>query len=92
MPRHDLRKNVEIAAAHLQWVTVNQADLSDNIVTDMDRLLGLSPRRFLPGGAPIRMADVHAVIPIEIPVAIRDIRRGTLVTEHDFQWVTMNEN
>lgn len=92
VPLHDIRDTVEITEAHLQWVTVNANDIHDYTVTDMDRLIGLHPRRFLPKGAPIRVSDVHAVIPVEIPVAIRDIRRGTLVSDGDIQWITMNEN
>lgn len=92
VPVQNLREDTKITPAHLQWVTVNQSDLSDNVITDMNRLIGLSPRRFLPSGAPIRSSDVHSVVPVEIPVAIRDIRRGTLVTDRDYHWVTVNEH
>lgn len=92
VPRHDLHEDTEISQSHIEWVTMNQADLSRAIVTDADRLIGLTPRRFLPAGAPIRVSDVHAVSLIEIPVALRDIRRGTLITENDFHWVSMNEH
>ncbi|MEQ9110681.1 MAG: flagellar basal body P-ring formation chaperone FlgA [Rhodospirillaceae bacterium] len=92
VPVQNLREDAKITTAHLHWVTVNQSDLSDNVITDMNRLIGLSPRRFLPSGAPIRSSDVHSVVPVEIPVAIRDIRRGTLVTDRDYHWVTVNEH
>lgn len=92
VPRHDLRKDTEISTAHIEWVTIDQSDLSGNVITDASRLIGLSPRRFLPAGAPIRISDVHTVTPVEVPVALRDIRRGTKITEKDFQWVTMNEH
>ena len=90
--RHDLREDTEITSAHIEWVTINQADLSDNVITDVDRLVGLSPRRFLASGAPIRSSDVHAVVPVDVAVALRDIRRGSMINERDFQWVTMNEH
>ncbi|NKB45421.1 MAG: flagellar basal body P-ring formation protein FlgA [Alphaproteobacteria bacterium] len=90
--RHDLREDTEITSAHIQWVTMNGADLSDNVITDANRLVGLSPRRFLASGAPIRSSDVHAVVPVEVAVALRDIRRGSTINERDFQWVTMNEH
>ena len=92
VPRHDLRTDIEITETHIRWPTFNTADISNNIITDVNRLVGLYPRRFLPSGAPIRISDVHSVIPVEIPVALRDIRRGTLVSEDDFQWYRMNEN
>ncbi|MFL2771871.1 MAG: flagellar basal body P-ring formation chaperone FlgA [Rhodospirillaceae bacterium] len=92
VPRHDLRNDIEITETHIRWTTFNTADISNNIITDVNRLVGLYPRRFLPSGAPIRISDVHSVIPVEIPVALRDIRRGTLVSEDDFQWYRMNEN
>ena len=92
VPGRDLREDVKITSAHLEWVTVNQADLSSSVITDIDRIIGLSPRRFLPGGAPIRVSDVHAVVEVELPVAVRNIQRGTLVTEDDYKWMVMNEN
>lgn len=92
VPRHDLRQETEISASHIDWVTMNEADLTRAVITDMDRLIGLTPRRFLPAGAPIRVSDVHLVTPIEIPVATRDIRRGNRISENDFHWVTMNEH
>lgn len=92
VPRHDLREDTEISESHIEWITMNQADLTKAVITDMDRLIGLSPRRFLPAGAPIRLSDVHVVSLIEIPVAVRDIRRGNLITENDFHWVSVNEH
>ncbi len=92
VPRHDLREGTEISTSHIDWITMNQSDVSQNIVTDIERLIGLSPRRFLPAGAPIRVSDVHIVVPVDVPVALRDVRRGEILTEEDFHWITMNEN
>jgi len=92
VPTHDLREETKISTAHIEWVTVNQSDLGKNVIIDMDRLIGMSPRRFLPAGAPIRTTDVHTVIPIDVPVALRDIRRGSVVNSKDFHWITMNEH
>lgn len=92
VPTHDLREDTKISTAHIEWVTVNQSDLAKNVIINADRLIGMSPRRFLPAGAPIRTTDVHTVVPIDVPVALRDIRRGTVVSIKDFHWITMNEH
>lgn len=92
VPRHDLREDTTISESHIEWVTMNQSDLTRNMITDADRLIGLTPRRFLAAGAPVRVSDVHAVTLIDVPVAIRDIRRGNLISENDFHWVSMNEH
>lgn len=92
VPRHDLREDTEISESHIEWVTMNEVELTRAVITDMDRLIGLSPRRFLPAGAPIQVSDVHAVSLVDVPVALRDIRRGNLITENDFHWVSMNEH
>jgi len=84
-------RNSPIAQHHIKVVSYNAAQLPADAVTDASFLVGKSPRRTLAGGEPIRRADVAVVHQIDVPVAARDLPRGTTLTEDDISWIIMNE-
>lgn len=88
----DMDRNGHIAARNVKIAQVNAATLPADAVMDEDFLIGKSPRRTLTAGLPIRRADVRLVRQIEVPIAARDLSRGTILTESDFTWVVMNES
>lgn len=81
----------QIARHDIRLVSYNAAHLPPDAVMDPAFLVGKSPRRALVGGEPIRRADVALVRRIDVPVAARDLPRGTTLTRDDFTWVMMNE-
>ncbi len=87
----DTDRDSRITHANVKIVSVNAATLPADTVTTADYLVGKSPRRHLAAGQPIRRADVQIVRRVEVPVAARDLGRGTTLTEDDVTWVMMNE-
>jgi len=80
-----------ITKNHIKTISVNAASLPADAVTSAEFLVGKNPRRPLAAGAPIRRADVVVIRQREVPVAVRDIVRGTTLTEADITYVLMNE-
>lgn len=71
--------------------TVNAADLPAGAVLDIDQLLGKTPRRTLPAGAPIQAHDVVMVRKVTVPALARDINRGEILTAADLTTTTITE-
>lgn len=67
------RLNVQavIASADLDWIEMRSKDVRADVLLDADKIVGLSPRRNINTGQPIRMAD------LESP---RLVKRGDTVT------------
>jgi|GEM_PF-3092403 len=89
--RGELRRGGEISAADIIWVAVNADDVPSDVVTDETQLIGKSAKRYLAARAAIRRGDVQVVNIVEVPVAARDIRRGTTLGPDDVSWVEMSE-
>jgi flagella basal body P-ring formation protein FlgA len=89
--RAEIQRGTEIAAAHVMWISVNVADMPADVVTDEKQLIGKTPKRFVPAGAPIRRGDVQTLNRVEVPVAARDIRRGATLTAADVDWIEVNQ-
>jgi flagellar basal body P-ring formation protein FlgA len=87
----DMDRDGRITKDHIKMASVNAASVPADAVVSPEFLIGKSPRRNLAAGAPIRRADVAVVRQIDVPVAARDLPRGTTVTENDITWVTINE-
>lgn len=90
--RAELRRGGEITAADIEWLAVNAAELPGDAVTDADYLIGKAPKRLIPARSAIRRGDVQNVSIVSVPVAVRDIRRGTTLSEADIAWVEMAES
>lgn len=84
-------RDTRITKAAVKMVSMNAASLPADAVTDAAFLVGKTPRRNLPAGAPIRRADVAIVKQIEVPVLARDVARGTELSGDDITFVLMNE-
>lgn len=54
-----------IRAANLRWVTLRTDRLQGDIITDADTLIGMSPRRGLTPGTPLRANDVRPTIVVK---------------------------
>ncbi|MBL8672374.1 MAG: flagellar basal body P-ring formation protein FlgA [Alphaproteobacteria bacterium] len=54
-----------IRATNLRWVTLRMDRLQGDIVTDADTLIGMSPRRGLTPGTPLRANDVRPTIVVK---------------------------
>lgn len=87
----DMDHETLITKDHVKTVLVNAAMLPADAVTSAEYLLGKRARRGLAASTPIRRADVAFVRRIEVPVAARDIPRGTTVTEADITWLAIDE-
>lgn len=85
-----IEREGRITFEQIKMLNVDAARVPADAVTDPDFLVGKSTRRNLAAGAPIRRGDVALVRQVEVPVAARDLPRGTTVTEDDITWVTMN--
>lgn len=87
----DMDNKTRITEEHVKLVPVNAALIPADAVTSPDFLMGKRPRRNLASGVPIRRVDVSFVRQVEVPVAARDLPRGTTMTEADITWSTMDE-
>lgn len=88
----DMARDTEITEDDLTLARFDERDLPDHLLRDASQVLGMTARRYLPAGVPLRPTDVFAANPIQIPVAMRDIRRGDRVGHDDVAWVTVNES
>ena len=84
-------KNTVISANMVENAQVRLTDIKRNTITDISYLMGKAPITFLQAGRPITESDVAQITLIEVPVANRSLRRGTLVTEKDVRWVTLKD-
>jgi flagella basal body P-ring formation protein FlgA len=66
-----LQKSDIIKKADLDWVNLPQERVTDGMVTDVADLIGMSPKRTLQAGQPIRQRDIGQPLMIE---------KGALVT------------
>ncbi|MDX2145623.1 MAG: flagellar basal body P-ring formation chaperone FlgA [Rhodospirillaceae bacterium] len=89
--RSDVQRGTQIEHAHVMWISANAADLPADAVTDEKQLVGKTPKRFVSAGAPVRRGDIQTLNRVEIPVAARDIRRGTPIEADDLDWIEVNE-
>lgn len=87
----DMDREQPITSKNIKMVAVDAATVPADAVTTADFLVGKTPRRGLMAGAPIRRGDVAIVRQVEVPVAARDIARGTTVTEDDITFEMINE-
>ncbi len=88
--RTETHRGTKITEAHLKWIEINAKDLPDNAVLDADQLIGMSPKRQLAAGLPLRTSDVQSLNLIDVPVAARDLIRGETITAGDLRWVPMD--
>jgi len=87
----NMSRDGKIAEHALTFATFNAADLPGDVVTDVDQLVGYSPRRLLTAGVPLRRGDVQLVREVQVPVAIRELARGETLQASDISWITMND-
>jgi len=69
--KHSLRRGDLITRNKVKTITVREDHITDDMVLAMDELVGMTPRRVLPAGAPVAMKELDKPIMIE---------RGDLVT------------
>lgn len=84
--RGDMRRGSTISEAQINWIEVNANQLAEDTILETEKIVGLTPKRFLAAGTPIRNSDVQVMNLVEIPVAARDIRRGITLTADDLRW------
>lgn len=65
-----IRKGEVIQASHIEWISIPEAQVSRNMILDMDRLVGMTPRTQIKEGATIRLSEVNR------PILVK---RGSLV-------------
>lgn len=66
-----LRPGAPIRATDVKWLPVRARSVRDTIVTDMDALIDMEPRRALRQETPIRVADLREPL---------DVAKGSVVT------------
>ena len=84
-------RETKITKNQIVMATFNASDLPQDAVLDAAQLLGKSPRRNLPAGSPIRRGDVQMVRQVQVPVAVRDLDRGEMLTASDLTLVTLTD-
>ena len=87
----DMHRDSSIGQTNVAYETFDAAKLPADVIMDADQLIGKTPRRYLAAGAPVRRGDVVKVHLLEVPVANRGMPRGTLLTDGDISWVTVND-
>lgn len=60
-----LKKGEVIATKDLKWIKMRTDDVRQDVVTDADSLMGMTPGRFVRDGVPLRVADVQKPILVE---------------------------
>lgn len=89
--RRDMRRGEDVRDDDVAWVALNASTLPPNIVTDIESIVGKSPRQFQAAGKVITAGDLQDLRRVEVAVAARDVRRGAALSEDDFRWVEMPE-
>jgi flagella basal body P-ring formation protein FlgA len=87
----DMDHETRITQDHVKMVPFNAAMLPADAVTSAEFLVGKRARRSLAANTPVRRADVAVMRQVEVPVAARDVPRGTTLTEDDITFMTMDE-
>lgn len=67
----------------VQWLKVNADRLSGNVVLDTEQLVGMTPRRLLHAGVPVRSSD------IEEPVVVARGSYVTIAVRTDYMTLTV---
>ena len=49
-----MRSGDTIGASDIEWVSFKEKDIADNFIIDSTKLLGMTPRRLLHAGQPVR--------------------------------------
>lgn len=88
----EMRRDMTIAKTNITFATFNASDLPGDVVTDPHQLIGHTPRRFIPAGAPMRRGDVQMIHEVQVPVASRDLNRGEVLDSQDISWISMNDS
>lgn len=89
--RRDMRRGEDVRDNDVAWVALNASTLPPNIVTDIESIVGKSPRKFQAAGKVITAGDLQDLRRVEVEVAAREVRRGAALSEDDFRWVEMPE-
>ncbi|MHB1204899.1 MAG: flagellar basal body P-ring formation chaperone FlgA, partial [Rhodospirillaceae bacterium] len=84
-------RDTQITKSEIVMATFNASDLPQDAVLDAAQLVGKTPRRNLPAGAPIRRGDVQFVRQVQVPVAIRDLERGEVLAASDLTVITLTD-
>jgi flagella basal body P-ring formation protein FlgA len=87
----DMDHETRITHDHVKMLAVDAALVPGDAVTSPDFLVGKRARRTLAANTPIRRNDVAVMRQIEVPVAARDVPRGTTLTEDDITFMNMDE-
>ncbi len=87
----DIDHETRITDDHIKMMPVDAAMLSGDAVTSPEFLVGKRARRTLAANTPIRRNDVAVMRQIEVPVAARDVPRGTTLTEDDVTLMNVDE-
>lgn len=72
-----------IAKDDVQWLKVNAGRLSGNVLLDTEQLVGMTPRRLLHAGVPVRSSDV------EEPVVVARGSYVTIAVRTDYMTLTV---
>ena len=87
----DASRDAKITANQIVMASFNAADLPSDAILDSTQLVGKTPRRLLPAGAPVRRGDVALVRQVHVPVAARDLNRGDVLTAADLNTITLTD-
>ncbi len=87
----DAARDAKITQSQIVMASFNAAELPSDAILDAAQLVGKTPRRMLPAGAPVRRGDVALVRQVRVPVAARDLGRGEVLTAADLTTVTMTD-
>lgn len=80
VPVRPLRVGEVIAAQDLTWVELPSERLPQNVVTQMDALVGFAPRRDLREGAPLLSGDVKKPVMVEKNAVVAMVVRAPNMT------------
>ncbi|MBM3513060.1 MAG: flagellar basal body P-ring formation protein FlgA [Alphaproteobacteria bacterium] len=89
--KRDMRRGEIVQDEDVILVAMNADTLPSNAVTSIDEIVGKSPRQYKPSGAVIKSGDMQDMRRVEVPVATRDVRRGSAIGDDDIRWVEMPE-
>ena len=87
----ELGRDSQIETREVTTAKFNAAELPSDVILDPSQMIGRTPRRLIPAGAPLRHSDVQIVRKIMVPVTIRDLPRGETLTAADLSAISMND-
>jgi flagella basal body P-ring formation protein FlgA len=77
---HRLGRGEVVSESDIEWIDVAEKRIQPDVITELDQLVGMAPRRFLRPRSPIRAGDVQRPVLISKGSTVTMIVRTPLMT------------